>query len=290
MRATLAALTLSLFFGAATLSAQDAAPTGSATNSPDYTAINCAGLVTDKVPDDIRVISGEESNPKVTWTNGDYVYINRGRDKGVQVGDRFSIVRPDKDPMDVPWFKWQHKLIKAMGQLYVDVGQLRVVNVQNTTSVAEVGFSCGWIQRGDIVRPYVERPSPPFKDAGNFDHFAPVSGKRVAMVVASADYSQMLGKNSTAYINLGSNQSVRVGDYFRMFRYQGTLAETAPQTKGYQYKMFGFGSTPTKYEWKDLPREVVGEGIVINEGPNGSTVLITYSSKEIYAGDYAELE
>jgi hypothetical protein len=290
MRATLAALTLSLFFGAATLSAQDAAPTGSATNSPDYTAINCAGLVTDKVPDDIRVISGEGSNPKVTWTNGDYVYINRGRDKGVQVGDRFSIVRPDKDPMDVPWFKWQHKLIKAMGQLYVDVGQLRVVNVQNTTSVAEVGFSCGWIQRGDIVRPYVERPSPPFKDTGNFDHFAPVSGKRVAMVVASTDYSQMLGKNSTAYINLGSNQSVRVGDYFRVFRYQGTLAETAPQTKGYQYKMFGFGSTPTKYEWKDLPREVVGEGIVINEGPNGSTVLITYSSQEIYAGDYAELE
>jgi hypothetical protein len=290
MRATLAALTLSLFFGAATVSAQDAAPSGSAANSPDYTAINCSGFVTDKVPDDLRVISGEQSNPKVTWTEGDYVFINRGRDKGVQVGDRFSVVRPDKDPMDVPWFKWQHKLIKAMGQLYVDVGQLRVINVQPTTSVAQVGFSCGWIQRGDIVRPYVERPSPPFKDAANFDHFAPVSGKRVAMVVAAADYSQMLGKNSTAYVNLGSNQSVRVGDYFRLFRYQGTLAETAPQTKGYQYKMFGFGTTPTKYEWKDLPREVVGEGVVINEGPNGSTVLITYSSREIYAGDYAELE
>ena len=290
MRATLAALTLSLFFGAATVSAQDAASTGSATNSPDYTAINCSGLITDKVPDDIRVISGEQSNPRVTWSQGEYVYINRGRDKGVQVGDRFSVVRPDKDPMDVPWFKWQHKLIKAMGELYVDVGQLRVVNVQATSSVAEVGFSCGWVQRGDIVRPFVERPSPPFKDAAAFDHFAPVSGKRVAMVVAAADYTQMLGKNSTAYINLGSNQSVRVGDYFRVFRYQGTLAETAPQTKGYQYKMYGFGSTPTKYEWKDLPREVVGEGVVINEGPNGSTVLITYSAREIYAGDYAELE
>ena len=60
--------------------------------------------------------------------------------KVCQVGDRFSVVRPDKDPMDVPWFKWQHKLIKAMGQLYVDVGQLRVVNVQPTSFVAEVGF------------------------------------------------------------------------------------------------------------------------------------------------------
>ena len=75
MRATLAALTLSLFFGAATVSAQDAAPTGSATNSPDYTAINCSGLITDKVPDDIRVISGEESNPVVTLVSApNYVH------------------------------------------------------------------------------------------------------------------------------------------------------------------------------------------------------------------------
>lgn len=290
MRAKLAGLSCFLFFGAAISSAQDGAALGSSTNSPDYTAVNCSGFISDKVPDDIRLVSGEQSNPKVTFSRGDYVYINRGRDKGVQVGDRFSVVRPDKDPMDVPWFKWQHKLIKAMGQPYLDAGQLRVVNVQPNISIAEVGFSCGYLQRGDIVRPYVERPSPPFKETAAFDHFAPVSGKRVAMVVTGADYGQMLGKNSIVYVNLGSNQSVRVGDYFRVFRYQGTLAETAPQTKGYQYKMYGFGSTPTKYEWKDLPREVIGEGIVVNEGANASTVLITYSTMEIYAGDYVELE
>ncbi|MDQ1408503.1 MAG: hypothetical protein QOJ41_238, partial [Acidobacteriaceae bacterium] len=34
----------------------------------------------------------------------------------------------------------------------------------------------------------------------------------------------------------------------------------------------------------------IGEGIVINEGPNASTVLITHSSLEVYAGDYVELE
>jgi hypothetical protein len=146
------------------------------------------------------------------------------------------------------------------------------------------------MQRGDIVRAYVERPSPPFKDASEFDHFAPVSGKRVAMIVAALDNSQLYGKNSTVYVNLGSNQSVRVGDYFRIFRYQGTLSETAPQTKNYQYELYGFGSAHAKYTWKDLPREVIGEGIVINEGPNASTVFITHSSLEVYAGDYVELE
>ena len=28
---------------------------------------------------------------------GDYVYINRGEDKGVKVGDRYSIVRADSE-------------------------------------------------------------------------------------------------------------------------------------------------------------------------------------------------
>jgi len=291
MRATLAGLTFYLFFAVAITSAQESAQQpGSATNSPDYSAVNCSGFIADNVSSDIRVISGEQSNLKVTFSHGDYVYINRGRDKGVQVGDRFSVVRPDKDPLEVTWFKWQNKLIKAMGQLYSDAGQVRVINVQPNVSIAQVELSCGYIQRGDIVRPYVERPSPPFKDASIFDHFAPVSGKRVAMVVAAKDYGQLFGKNSTVYVNLGSNQSVRLGDYFRIFRYQGTMAETAPQTKNYQYELYGFGSAHAKYTWKDLPREIIGEGIVINEGPNASTMLITFSSLEIYAGDYVELE
>src|SRR6202521_3631615 len=188
MRAKLAGLTFFLFFAAVTTSAQEGGQPGSATNSPDYAAVNCSGFISNRVPEDIRVISGEQSNLKITFAHGDYVYINRGRDKGVQVGDRFSVVRPDKDPLEVPWFKWQNKLIKAMGQLYVDAGQVAVVNVQPNVSIAQIALSCGYIQRGDIVRPYVERPSPPFKDASTFEHFAPASGKRVAMVVAAKDY------------------------------------------------------------------------------------------------------
>src|SRR6202790_5773147 len=202
MRAKLAGLTFSLFFATVITSAQENAQPGSATNSPDYSAVNCSGFVSDKLPDDVRVISGEQSNLKITFVHGDYVYINRGRDKGVQVGDRFSVVRADKDPVDVPWFKWQSKLIKAMGQLYSDAGQVRVVNVQPNVSIAQVDLSCGYIQRGDIVRPYVERPSPPFKDASTFEHFAPVSGKRVAAWSAAKDRGWLYGTNSTVYVNL----------------------------------------------------------------------------------------
>ena len=41
------------------------------------------------------------------------------------------------------------------------------------------------MERGDLLRPFEERPAPPCKDATAFDHFAPVSGKPVRTIVAA---------------------------------------------------------------------------------------------------------
>lgn len=259
--------------------------------SPDYAAVYCSNFVSsEKVADDMRLISGEESNSKVVFARGDYVYLSKGAAQGVHVGDRFAVVRPDKDPVEVKWFKWQDKLLKAMGSVFLDTGQVRVVTVQPNVSIAEVTFSCGYMQRGDIVVPMQERPSPPYKPAATFEHFAPPSGKSVGMLVVGKDFSQLYGKNSTVYVNLGASQGVKVGDYYRVFRYQGTTSQTLGYFPDYQYKLYGFGSTPKAFKWNDLPREVLGEGIVIRTGPNSSTMFITYSTQDMYAGDYVEIE
>jgi hypothetical protein len=287
MRAKLAVLCTVVSVGAGICSAQTSAVPPQA----NFSAVYCSGFVADeKVPDATRLVSGEQSSDKLTFARGDYVYINRGMDKGVRVGDRYTVVRAESDPLKMEWFKWQDKLLKAMGTHYLDAGQLRVVVVQPKVAIAEVTLSCDYMQRGDIVLPYQERPDPPFKDPGTFDHFAPVSGKPVAMVVESKDYQQSAGQGNTVYVNLGTNKGVKVGDYFRVFRYQGTRAELVPQTRDYQDRIYGFGSSPGKYTWNDLPREVLGEGIVLNVSRNSSTVLITYSSITIYTGDYVEIE
>jgi hypothetical protein len=286
MRAKLAAICTFVFAGAGICSAQTANNSQAA-----YSSVYCSGFVTDqRVPDATRLVSGEESNVKILFGRGDNVIINRGLDKGVRVGDRFTVVRPESDPAAVDWFKWQAKLMRAMGTHYADAGQLRVVNVQPKTAIAEVTLSCDYMQRGDIVLPFQERPEPTLKDAGAFDHFAPISGKPVAMVVQSKDYQQSAGQGNTVYVNLGTEKGVKVGDYFRIFRYQGSLAELVPQTKGYQDRLYGFGSSPGRYTWNDLPREVLGEGIVLNVSRNSSTVFITYTSISVYAGDYVEIE
>jgi hypothetical protein len=291
MRANVAGLCLSLLLGTLVCSAQNTqqpAPVGA---QPDASSVYCSGFYTDqKVPDDLYLISGEQSNYKISYAQGDYVYINHGGNQGVKEGDRFAVVRPVVEPLEVPWFKWQLKLMKAMGTAYEDAGQVRVVKVHPNVAIAQVSFSCGRMQRGDIVRPFEERPTPPFKDAGKFDHFAPVSGKPVAMVVAARGFHELVGQNEAIYVNLGTSQGVKIGDYFRIFRYQGSTSEYAPQTKGYQYTLYGYGSAPKRYEWNDLPRELLGEGIVLNASRNSSTVMITFNSVEVYTGDYVELE
>ncbi len=232
-------------------------------NQPNATQVNCAGFFGDqKVGGDTYLVSGEESSIKLTWT----------------------------DPNKVMWFKWQPKLLKAMGSPYLDLGQVKIVSVLPKVSVAQVTFACGPMQRGDILIPYQPRPVGPFKDPAKFDIFAGVSGKPVAMVVVGKDWAQAIGQGDTVYVNLGTMQGVKLGDYFRIFRYQGTRAETAPTEKDYQYKLFGYGSAPQRYEWNDLPREVLGEGIVLSATKNSSSVLITFARKEVYAGDYIEIE
>jgi hypothetical protein len=244
----------------------------------------------DKVPKDTYVISGEESNVKIGFHQGELVFVNKGSNQGVREGDQFSVIRPDKDPLQVPWFKWQKKLMRAMGTHYADIGRVRVTIVHPKVSIAQVVFSCGMVQRGDILRPYEDRPAPPYKDPAKFDYFAPVSGKPLAMVVTMKDFYQEAGMGSIVYVNLGTGQGVKVGDYFRVFRYQGSRNETAVQTPAYQYRLYGFGSTPVRYSWNDLPRQILGEGIVLSVSRNSSTVLLTNSRIEIYAGDYVELE
>ncbi len=263
--------------------------------------IYCTGTITNEsVPQDSYVISGDGSNYKITFQEGDYVYLNKGAGQGVKVGDEFSVIRSVVDPTEIEWAKWQFAIIRKLGTWWEDEGRVRVVVAQPNTSIAQVENSCNWVQRGDIILPFKERPSPPLKPETNFDRFAPFSGKATAMVMAGKSFQVELGTNDVFYVNLGAQQGVHIGDYFRIFRYTGTEHETAYQTPRFAFdadsqatvygRIYGFGSVPKKWKWDNTPREIVGEGIVLRTGTNSATVLTTYTLREFFVGDYVELE
>jgi hypothetical protein len=289
MRMNLPGLCLVILIGAGLCAAQNAPAPG--TQQPDYSAVYCSGFVTNqKLPNEMHIISGEQSGEKITFSPGDYVYINHGSNQGVKAGDEFSVSRPVQEPMKAMWFRGQSQLMRAMGSAYEDEGRIKVVRADAKVSTAQVVFSCGYMQRGDIIRSFQERPAPPYKEPGPFNHFAEASGKATGTVVHMINFEQLAGRNHTAYVNLGASQGVKVGDYLRIFRYQGSTKENVPQYRNLQYEVLGFGSTPERYTGKDLPREVLGEGIVLNVSANSSTVFLTVATAPIFAGDYAEIE
>jgi hypothetical protein len=264
--------------------------------------IYCAGVVTtESIPHDTYVITGEQSNYKITFDDGDYVYINKGAAQGVKVGDEFTAVRAVRDPYGIEWTKWQNAILKKMGTVWEDEARVRVIVAQANVSIGQVEHSCDYVQRGDTLLPFTERPLPPLKAADNFDRFAPPDGKPLAMVITGKKFQTQVGKNDVVYVNLGQTQGVRVGDYFRVFRYQGTQHETVYQTPRYAFDaedemaipdmgIFGFGAVNKKWDWSNVPREVLGEGLVLRTGPNSATVLLTTTLREIFPGDYVELE
>jgi hypothetical protein len=257
----------------------------------DRSAQYCSGeLRTEAVPQDSYIISGEKSLTKVVFSDHELVYINRGSAQGLKVGDEFSVIRPEKELLQQEWFHGQPELLHAMGQLWADLGRIRVTNVGSKVSTAQIVFSCDYMQRGDIILPYIEREQIPLRPNNTaVDPYAPATGK-AAMVVSTKRFGQVAGLNSIVYVNLGSAQGAKVGDYMRVFRRQGNMSNVLYQTPGTEYKMLGFGSTPLVYTWGDLPREILGEGIVVRVSGNSATVMITATRREIYAGDYVEIE
>jgi hypothetical protein len=251
----------------------------------------CSNVITNQaMPHDTYIIAPEQAEHRITAIDPDLLTINKGSSQGVQVGDEFLVVRAESDPLSQPYFKGQPSLLRAMGTMYVDLGRLRVVNVQEKTAIAQVVHSCDYIQRDDIVVPFAERPAPMFKSDAQFDTFAPPSGKPVGMIATTKHFGQTVGVGMTVYVNLGSKQGLNVGDYVRVFRHEGQRNEETYQDSNTTYEMYGFGTDREHFTWKDLPREVMGEGIVVRVGPNAATVLMTHARREIFVGDYIEIE
>ncbi|HKW87382.1 MAG TPA: hypothetical protein VJN21_01355 [Candidatus Acidoferrales bacterium] len=301
MRRTVIVLGLSVIFAASGAWAQDQ-PSGAsapATSAPPTTMLPatthgdlyCSGIVTSQhVPTSTQIITGEQSNVKLTFSEGDYVYLNRGTSKGVKPGDEFSIIRNVDDISGIPWYTGQDDQLHGMGQTWTDIGRIKVLIAAKNVSTAQVVDSCDFMLRGDVAVPYEDRPVPAVKSEKDFDRFAPPSGKPKARVVYGKGFSTESGDHDIIYVNQGSSKGVKVGDYFRIFRYIGHRDDTVFQTPDVALDVYGYGSAPGGYNWSNLPRQIIGEGIVLRTSPKSSTVLITYSLREIFDGDYCELE
>ena len=270
--------------------------------TPTAADIYCAGFLTkDRVPDANYVNGGLQTPTSTKFESGELVYL---AGTGYQAGQLYSIVREMRDANEYEVYPGERKVLAAAGHPYGEIGRVRVVDTRSHSAIAQVEFSCDPINPGDVAVPFVEKPPVTFHVPGHFDRFAPSNGKLSGRIVLGKDFDTVLGTGMKLYMNMGSNQGVKVGDYFRVVRsYTATLrdpvdslsfkAQTSEDTQMRPPAFEANRFTKTKganIHVGDLPRRAVGEVVVLNVTPTASSAMVVFALEDVYAGDTVELD
>jgi hypothetical protein len=269
---------------------------------PTYADVYCAGFISRQTLPDANFVAGGLQTPSTTkFVRGDVVYL---QGSGYSAGAEYEIVRALRDINEYEMFPGQRKLLQGTGQPYEEVGRVRVLDTRSKTAVAQIEYSCDPINPGDTAIPFAEKPMVSFHAPLRFDRFLPTGSKVSGRIVMGKDFDSELGTGQKLYFNVGSNQGVKVGDYFRAVRnYEADLndpvdslsfkaavsEDTQKKQPSVDPKRFTRGNGPVIHV-RDLPRRAVGEIVVIGVTPTTSTGMIVFAMEDVHAGDGVELD
>jgi hypothetical protein len=271
--------------------------------TPTYADLYCAGFISKTTLPDANFVAGGLQTPSTTkFTRGDLIYL---KGSGYAAGAQYEIVRALRDINEYEMYPGEKKLLKATGQPYEEVGRIKIVDTRNkSAAIAQIEYACDAINPGDTAVPFAEKPTVSFHSPIRFDRFLP-SGSRVSgRIVMGKDFDSVLANGQKLYINVGSNQGVKVGDFFRAVRsyeedlndpvdslsFKAAIAEdTQKKTPSVDPKMFTKGNGPVIHV-RDLPRRAVGEMVVIGVTPTTATAMIVFALEDVHSGDGVELD
>ncbi len=261
-----------------------------------------------------QIVGADEEKERRVFSEGDLVFVDAGAQSGLRAGQEFSVVRPRG--------QFRSKLTRKSGSLGVytqEIGRLRVVRVRVHVSVARVTVACGDILLGDLLRPAASRAVPQVRAEADLDRFAEPTGKQTGHIVLARDGRELVSRDQIVFIDLGSEDGVKAGDYLTVFRPEshGTLVEygneiAANARRGFASEEFRGGEhsnqaqrvkdvdgsqyattvkTPEiKRRRPSVPRQIVGELVVIHVEGRTATAVITRVAQEVHTGDHVEVQ
>ena len=288
----------------------------------DRTRLYCAGYIrTQKLSHMPEIVGAVEEQEQRRYSDRDIVYINEGSQQGIREGQIFQIIRPRGDVKGV-----HREKIGFLGTYIQEVGQLQVFKVRENTSAAQITFTCDAALLGDLLAPVPDRESPLQRTDANLDVFADPSGKQTGRLMMAKDNREMVTRNDIVYIDLGSEDQVKPGDYLTVYRELGTGTITHIDNEeiarnragGFQSDSFrgggiglqanrakdktGFVNAEGRYRYRPIttrevkrhrplmPRKIVGEIVVIDVQLRTATAIITRVAGEVHTGDWVEIQ
>jgi hypothetical protein len=271
--------------------------------TPTYADLYCAGFISKQILPDANFVAGGLQTPTTTkFVRGDMVYL---RGTGYSAGAEYTIVRALRDLDEYEVYPGQKRLLKETGQPYEEVGRVRIIDTRSKSAIAQIEYSCDGINPGDTAIPFAEKQAVSFHVPISFDRFLPASNRLSGRVVMGKDFDSQMGTGHKLYINVGSNQGVKVGDFFRVVRgydadlkdpvdslsFKAAMSEdTQKKTPSFDPGLFDYrGNGPTIHV-RDLPRRAVGEIVIIGVTSTTATGMVVFSMEDVHAGDGVELD
>jgi len=268
--------------------------------TPTYADIYCAGFVNKQTLPDANFVLGGLQTPTTTkFTRGDMIYL---RGTGYSAGAEYEIVRALRDVNEYEMYPGEKKLMKETGQPYQEVARVKIIDTRSKSAIAQIEYACDGVNPGDTAIPFAEKLSVNFHTPVKFDRFLPSSNKLSGRIVMGKDFDSVMGTGHKVYLNVGANQGVHVGDYFRAVRsyetdlndpvdslsFKAAIAEdTQKKTPSVDPHMFTKSNGPIIHV-RDLPRRAVGEIVIIGVTPTTATGMVVFSVEDVHAGDNVE--
>lgn len=268
---------------------------------PTTADLNCAGFVSKEIGSRDKYVTGGLDSPFTTQFANDEAIFLKG--KGYELGQEYEIVRELRDPNRYELFPGQWSALKAAGHAYEELGRVQIVDTRHKSAIAKVEFSCNTILPGDSVIPYVEKPAIAAHPPLRFDRFIPPTGTSGRIVLAK-DFDSELGNGVKVYLNIGSNQGLKVGDYLRASRtYEATahdsvdslsfdvtaMEPTQARQPSLDANWMGRTNGPDIHI-ADMPRRSVGEIVILSTTPSTATGMIVFSLEPVHVGDRVEID
>ncbi len=243
-------------FGAAlavatTVSAQRA-PASAPTGLPsDVLALACAPTVAFEPPmTGMRVTGGQDSGIRYIHAPGDLVTINAGSDNGIKVGQEFFVRR-----VNAPG---QRTISRNQPGTVRTAGWIKVYAVDPTMSLATVSYACDAIAVDDYLEPF-ELPRVPSalatRNKPEKDNYA--------RVMPGSDRRRSFAKGDYFVVDRGSDQGVKPGSQFVVFRTKKERGVQQPDNFLYE----------------------LGEAVAVDVKKDVSTLQVTLSRDAFAEGD-----
>ncbi len=210
-------------------------------------AARCAPRATSTTgpTDPLRIIGAQDSAPRGLFGTRDLLIIGAGTGRGVALGQQFVIRR-------APASGWHVDGPRAI----VTAGWLRIVAVNETTSIGTVEFACDGILRGDYLEPYFEPVLPEHLDrtdtTGELDFSMP------ARVLFGDEERLTGGTGDFMVIDAGLSHGAEPGARFAIYR---------------------------DLNVSGLPLAPVGEAIVVHASADTAVVRLTMTRDAVQRGD-----